>query len=318
MNPQLKGSLAGMLSAACYGSSPVLALLLYRYGFDAANALVYRYGCALVLLLPLLLVKRQKLGLPFKDLKCLALPSICFALSTLFYFISFNYMNAGISATILFLYPIFTALIMVLVYHEKLSLSMILAIALSFAGVAMLHGAEEGGMSLIGTILAIASAFTYALYIVGINRTHIMITNEKLTFYLIVFSVAISALYIALAPSLNFKVPHVPQEYGLIIILGLVPTIFSLVLLNIAVEHIGSTMTAVLGALEPVTAVALSVLIFHEALTFNLVMGIVLILCGVLIVIGGRRFRATKYRVIIKRLNQVIYRSMHRRWRWKS
>ena len=93
MNPQLKGSLAGMLSAACYGSSPVLALLLYRYGFDAANALVYRYGCALVLLLPLLLVKRQKLGLPFKDLKCLALPGICFALSNLFYFISFNYVN---------------------------------------------------------------------------------------------------------------------------------------------------------------------------------------------------------------------------------
>ena len=216
------------------------------------------------------------------------------------------------------LYPIFTALIMVLVYHEKLSLSMMLAIVLSFAGVALLHGAEEGGMSLIGTILAIASAFTYALYIVGINRTHIVITNEKLTFYLIVFSVAISVLYIAAAPSLNFMVPHVPQEYGLIIILGLVPTIFSLVLLNIAVENIGSTMTAVLGALEPVTAVALSVLIFHEALTFNLVMGIVLILCGVLIVIGGRRFRATKYRVIIKRLNQVIYRSMHRRWRWKS
>lgn len=103
MNPQLKGSIAGMLSAACYGSSPVLALLLYRYGFNAANALLYRYACALVLLLPLLLFKRQKLGLPLKDLKCLALPGICFALSTLFYFISFNYMNAGISATILFL-----------------------------------------------------------------------------------------------------------------------------------------------------------------------------------------------------------------------
>ena len=318
MNTQLKGSVAGMLSAACYGSSPILALLLYRYGFDAANALLYRYLCALVLILPLLWWRREKLRLPLKDLKCLALPGICFALSTLFYFISFGYMNAGISATILFLYPIFTALIMVIVYHEKLSLSMMLAIALSFAGVALLHGAEEDGMSLIGTILAIASAFTYALYIVGINRTHIVISNEKLTCYLILFSVLISGLYILTAPALHLQWPHVPQEYGLIFILGLVPTIFSLVLLNIAVESIGSTMTAVLGALEPVTAVALSALIFHEPLTFNLIMGIVLILCGVLIVIVGRRFRATKYRVIITRLNQVIYRSMHRRWRWKS
>lgn len=319
MNPHLKGSLAGMLSAAFYGCSPALALLLYALDFDAANALLYRYFCALILMLPLLILwKREQLGLPLQDLKNLALPGICFALSTLFYFISFNFMNAGISATILFLYPIFTALIMVLVYHEKISFAIVLAIILSFGGVVLLHGAEEGGMSPIGTALAVASALTYALYIVGINRVKIIISNEKLTFYLILFSVLTSGLYIAFAPGTSLKIPTHGQELLIIFLLGLVPTIFSLELLNVAIANIGSTMSAVLGALEPVTAVFLSVIIFHEELSFNLVLGIALILLGVLIVIGSQRFKAVRVPKIIRRVNQLIFQRPHRRWRWKS
>lgn len=318
MNPQLKGSLAGMLSAACYGCSPVLALMLYALNYDAANALLFRYFCAMLMMLPLLLWKRQKLTLPLKDLKQLALPGFCFALSTLLYFISFNFMNAGISSTILFLYPIFTALIMVLVYKEKISLSIMAAIVLSFAGVVMLHGAEAGGISLIGTAFAVGSALTYALYIVGINRTSIVISNEKLTFYLVFFSVVISGLYILLMPSIDLRLPMHGKELFLIFLLGLVPTIFSLLLLNISVANIGSTMTAILGALEPVTAVALSSYFFDEELTFNLIMGIVLILCGVLLVIVGRSFSAARAHVIIQKVNQVIYRRIYRRWRWKS
>ena len=148
-----------------------------------------------MLFLPFLLVKRENLLLPWRDFLKLGIPGLCFALSTLTYFISFGYMNAGISATILFLYPVFTAVIMVLAYHEKIRPAMILAIVLSFAGVVMLHGAEAGGLSPIGTALAVISAFTYALYIVAINRTKIIISNNKLTFYLVFFSVVTTAIY---------------------------------------------------------------------------------------------------------------------------
>ena len=307
-----------MLSAACYGCSPALALGLYALHFDAANALFYRYFVAGILMLPLLFYKKETLTLPFAELKVLALPGVCFALSTLTYFLSFNYMNAGISATILFLYPVFTAIIMVAVYHERLSIAMILAIMLSFAGVTLLHGAETGGLSLIGTLLAVASALTYALYIVGINRTHLIISNEKLTFYLILFSIAITALYMVISPYSAIKLPSQPSEYGLLLLLALVPTILSLELMNVSIAHVGSTITAVLGALEPLTAVALAVLIFDESLSFNLVLGITLIVLGVLIVLGAQRFKARRARIYIKRFNFIIRKSVRRRWRWKS
>ena len=312
MNSQVKGTIAGILSASTYGCSPALALLLYATSFDAANALFYRYLGALVLFLPFLLVKRENLLLPWHDFLKLGIPGLCFALSTLTYFISFSYMNAGISATILFLYPVFTAVIMVLAYHEKIRPA---------AGVVMLHGAEAGGLSPIGTALAVISAFTYALYIVAINRTKIIISNNKLTFYLVFFSVVITAIYMAVSPNSAIMMPHLPEQYLYIALLAIVPTIISLLLMNISIAAIGSTATAVLGAMEPVTAVALSVIIFGEHLSFNLLCGIALILLGVMIVIVGQRFKVwyehmhTKY---LNRLAAINGKKPRKRWRWKS
>ena len=49
--------------------------------------------------------------------------------------------------------------------------------------------------------------------------------------------------------------------------LALIPTVVSLVLMTVAVHAIGSTPTAVMGALEPLTAVVIGVTIFGELFT---------------------------------------------------
>ena len=165
------------------------------------------------------------------------------------------------------------------------------------------------------------SAFTYALYIVAINRTKIIISNNKLTFYLVFFSVVITAIYMAVSPNSAIMMPHLPEQYLYIALLAIVPTIISLLLMNISIAAIGSTATAVLGAMEPVTAVALSVIIFGEHLSFNLLCGIALILLGVMIVIVGQRFKVwyehmhTKY---LNRLAAINGKKPRKRWRWKS
>ena len=67
MNSQVKGAIAGILSASTYGCRPALALLRYATSFDSAYALFYRDLGALVLVLPFLLVKRENLLLPWRD-----------------------------------------------------------------------------------------------------------------------------------------------------------------------------------------------------------------------------------------------------------
>lgn len=73
--------------------------------------------------------------------------------------------------------------------------------------------------------------------------------------------------------------------------LAIFPTVISLETINIAIRLIGPTTTAILGALEPLTAIFFGVLLFSEKITFNTIIGIILIIGGVLLVITKDRFK---------------------------
>lgn len=57
--------------------------------------------------------------------------------------------------------------------------------------------------------------------------------------------------------------------------------------MTVSIRDVGSTTAAILGALEPVTAVLIGIIIFHESFSLNLLGGIVLILSGVMLIILG-------------------------------
>ena len=76
-----------------------------------------------------------------------------------------------------------------------------------------------------------------------------------------------------------------PKQWLLVLGLSLFPTIISLETINISIKLIGSTLTAILGALEPLTAIFFGVLIFHEQLTIKIIAGVCLILSGVFLVV---------------------------------
>lgn len=60
-------------------------------------------------------------------------------------------------------------------------------------------------------------------------------------------------------------------------------------------------VAGIMGALEPLTAVAIGVLVFGEALTIQLVIGIVLILSAVLLIVLGIQNTARIYSLFIKK-----------------
>ena len=96
-------------------------------------------------------------------------------------------------------------------------------------------------------------------------------------------------------------------------ILALFPTVISLILMVIAVHEIGSTPTAVMGALEPLTAVVLGVTLFNEAFTFRLAVGIILILSAVIMIVAGKSLSVNCVTMIIGRFGRVLAKH----WRWK-
>lgn len=174
---------------------------------------------------------------------------------------------------------------MALIYKERLTAKTGAAIALSLLGIGLLYRGGEGGMPLssIGLLLVFLSSFTYAIYIVFVNKANLQMGPLKLTFYVMIFCLLFLTLY---SVSLGSGLPPLlqsPSSYGWALMLGFVPTVLSLVLMTKAVKIVGSTSTAIMGGLEPLTAVVIGVCVFGETLTIRLALGILLVLASVVV-----------------------------------
>ena len=192
-NDRLKGFTYGALAAASYGLNPLFALPLYGAGMKVDSVLFYRYFFAIVMLGILMKVKKQSFALKKTDILPLAVMGLLFSFSSLFLFESYNYMDAGIASTILFVYPVMVAIIMAIFFHEKVSFITMFSIALAFTGISLLYEGGDGRtLNLLGVLFVILSSLTYAIYIVGVNRSSLKnLPTAKLTFYALLFGIII-------------------------------------------------------------------------------------------------------------------------------
>ena len=289
MNPKVKGFTMGSIAAASYGLNPLFALPLYAAGYSVDNVLFYRYAFAIVMLGVMMKVRGLTMKVNRKDLPLLALFGLLFSASSLFLFLSYQYMDAGIASTILFLYPVMVAVIMMLFYHEKPSLITWITLAMTFVGVTLLGKQSDGSLS-------------YAIYIVGVNHTRLKnLDTARMTFYALLFGILIYVVRLHFCA--DVVMPREPLHWLCAICLALFPTIISLVTMTISIHHIGSTYAAILGALEPITAVVVGVFVFHERLTTRISLGIVTILVAVTLLIAGKKIFYTLKNTICQKRN---------------
>ena len=246
---------------------------------------------AVVILSVIQLIGRQSLKVTTKEMKVLASLGILMAVASLTFFQSFHYMDAGIASTILFVYPVMVAVIMSVFFKESVTLSTISAIILALLGIGLLYrGGGASSLNTWGVILVMLSSLTTAIYIVVVNQSSIQMSSLKLTFYVLLICMICLLAYSFTSPELHLQLPPSARAWFFACWLGLVPTVLSLVFMTIAVREAGATPTAIMGALEPLTAVTIGVLVFGESLTPRLVIGIVLILLAVIIIVLGKKF----------------------------
>mgnify|MGYP002088486414 CR=1 FL=1 len=286
-----RGYVLGAIAAASYGLNPLFALPLYGVGMSPDSVLFYRYVLAVVMLGALMLFRRQSFALTRHDILPLAVMGVLFALSSLLLFQSYNLMDAGIASTILFVYPVMVAVIMAVGFHERVTAATVFSIALACGGIGLLYKGGDGAtLSLVGVLLVFLSALAYAVYIVGVNRSSLKnLSTEKLTFYSLLFG---SLVYVVrLRGGADLQAIPSPLMWVNAVSLALFPTIVSLVTMAGAIRRIGSTPTAILGALEPVTALFFGVVVFGEQFTLRIGVGVSLILVAVTLIIAGKSIR---------------------------
>ena len=287
MNVKAKGYILGAIAAATYGMNPLFALPLYKTGMDPDSVLFFRYLFAIPLLGIMIKARGRNFKLKRKQILPLIIMGLLISISSLALFQSYNYMEAGIASTLLFVYPIMVALIMSFFFKEKLTIQTVLCILLALAGIGLLYKGGDGAtLSLVGIGLVMASSLSYAIYIVGVNQSVLKdVATLKLTFYVLLFGLTLFLVRVDFG--VHLFIVDKWYLWGNLLALAVFPTAISFLCTTRAVQYIGSTPTAILGALEPVTAVFFGVTIFGESLTPRLIGGILMIILAVTLIIVG-------------------------------
>lgn len=281
-NAQLRGYIFAIISAVSFGLIPIFILPIKKVEFSIDTTLFYRFFFSALMVGSCLVFRKENFKVNIREASILLVLGLFYAFSSDFLFLGYDYLSAGIASTALFIYPVLVALIMFFVYKKKMSKLSAFSLALAFLGVLILCLKEgELNINFTGLGIVLLSSLCYALYMVIVNKARLPISGFKLSFYSMLFT---SLYYFGkvIAKDESLIVPNVQLLINFIIF-AFVTTLISSLTLVYAIKIIGSTPTAILGALEPIIAVLISVLMFGEHFTINLLIGIILILSGVIL-----------------------------------
>ena len=289
------GLLAGFIAGVSYGTNPLVAKPLLESGVPVLVMLFFRYGISSAILAGWMLLKKENFKVNGRELGLLAILGILFSCSSLFLFFSYEFIPSGLATTLVYLYPVFVALIMVFLRFYP-SWQTWLSIIATFGGILLLSSPSKGAaIKLPGIMLATASALSYAFYLVIVNRSKRIrnVSEHTLTLYALLTGTALFAVIRAIQGGSITEGIDTIADWGNLVGLAIVPTMISLLTLAVSSRCIGPTKTSILGVFEPLTAILIGTLLFGEPLTMKMGLGVAVCIGAVVFMIlrPGRETR---------------------------
>ena len=311
MMRSIRGLIMAILSSATFGLIPLFSIPLMENGnaelqLNLDNVCFYRFLFSALLMGVIVFVsfaRKSKGDFSFrkvaadafsltpKQLGLMMLISVFYASTSIFLTASYTVgeIPSGIATTMHFLYPVFVTAMMILFFGEKFTILKAVSVALAFGGVFFLSGASfNEGISLnpLGLLFVLVTIFTYGSYIIGVNNLKAIasMNGMKLTFYVLAFSCLLFCGNIVVKGG-SFQPLVTFHQWWNILALAFIPTLISDLTLVYAIQIIGSTTTAILGCMEPLTAVLVGISVFGERLNINQGIGMVLVFIAVYLVI---------------------------------
>lgn len=283
MKKESRGIVNGIVSGISFGLIPLFSIPVIAAGMDNVSILVYRFLFGSAAMLLLLMSRRTNMKISMSELWRITLLSFFYigtAISTLE---CYHYLSSGIATALVYTDPIWCAIIGLIFLSEKFSWKLTSSILLASIGVMMMTGvfSEDGTFSLVGLIWGLASGVFYALYLILVPRLKVKsIPSLKLTFYIFFTGMILLAVY---GWCLNGKVEAISDSSCWInlILLGLVPTALSNICVTASLKLIDSTIVAILGAFEPLTAMVVGIALLGDPYSIISMTGAALILFAV-------------------------------------
>ena len=285
----ISGVFYAVVSSASFGLIPLFSISLMDTGIAMPSILFYRFAVAAAIMAIVVLLTGRNFRIERRYVPSVVWLSLLYAVPAILLLASYRDIPSGVATTIHFLYPLAVTLIMSMFFKERATITTLIAVGVSLAGVALLTwGNHSVGDYKHGVLLVLVTVATYAIYIVGVMKSRASrVDSVVLTFYVLMLGALIFFLY-ALATS-GVDSIHRWSNWRDIVMLALLCTVLSDLTLILAIKRIGSTMTSILGSMEPMTAVIVGVLYFDERFDTTSVIGLLLIVVAVVLVIVQSR-----------------------------
>jgi drug/metabolite transporter (DMT)-like permease len=287
---KLAGIMFALVAAIGFSAKAILVKLAYIDAVDAITLLALRMAFSL----PVFLIvaaranrNRHNHALTARDkIAVIFLGLMGYYLASYLDFLGLQYISAGLERLILFLYPTMVVIISALVFKHKIGRTGLLALAISYAGIALVFMHETNVLqhdALPGSVLVFASALSYAVYLVGAGHTIARIGATRFTAYVMtVACVACMVQFAVTHPVAALDLSY--RVYGLSIAMAVFSTILPSFLLAAAMRRIGSVHTSMIGSIGPVSTIVLAYVFLGERMSLEQIAGSVLVLAGVLMI----------------------------------
>ncbi len=271
-----------IISAASFGTLAILGRYAYAAGLDTFTLLFLRFTFSALIMAGLLAVRRESLPRGKTLALLIGMGAIGYVGQSFCYLTATRYASAGLVALLLYLYPIFVAILSVIFLKEKVNRLKVIALGLATTGVAMIVDPQGGQWT--GILLAIGSAAIYSIYIIvgaGVMKRVSAMSSSTVIF-------ASAGLVYGALTALNG--PHWPTTFnGWLTVAAtiLIATVIPVTTFLAGLKRIGPTDASMLSTFEPVVTVSLAALLLQEKLQWIALLGGGLILMAVILLTRG-------------------------------
>ena len=260
MSNYAKGVIAGIVSAMGFGFIPVFSKPMLADGMATECVLFYRFFLSAIMMAIYLMVTHRRIAVGWRYAPSMFVEAIFYSFSGGLLMFGYNYMTGGVTTVIHFTYPVFVMAISLIFFRERIKGASVLSIVIALAGIyclSVLGGDASfvpGANKVIGVIIVVLSGLACGCYIVGVNRTRAHeLPSLVFTFWLLLISSMFFLGISAYNGTLEFITT--PKQCLCFVGLTLIATILSNITLVFSARYVGSTLAAILGAVEPTTAV---------------------------------------------------------------
>lgn len=278
----IKGYIFAVLSAIIYGCMPLMAKYIYEDGVNPFT-LVFLRNMFSVLPLAVLAYREQKtLKIDKKLLPSVSIISVmgC-CITPILLFCSYRFIESGTATVFHFAYPAIVIIGELLFMKKKTPIYSTISVLMCIVGISQFYSPQQS-LNLTGSVLALSSGLTFAIYVIMLsNFDSSRLSGFLFSFYITLVS-SIVTFFVCITTN-NLALPSTLQGWGLCMLFSLLVTTCAVVLFQQSTFLIGGQRSSILSTLEPITSIAVGVILLNEQIGIRDIIGSALVISASLL-----------------------------------